>query len=261
MSFFDTHAHLDLEEFDGDLPAVVERSRQAGVDEILCVGISLQSSLAAIDLAEQYSGIYPAVGIHPNSADEAGAEDWQAIETLAAKPSVKAVGETGLDRFREYTPFALQVEYFQRHLELSQSRNLPIVIHCREAADELMPLLRQAASKAPLKGILHAFSGDAEMARECVALGLYVSFAGNVTYTNKKFRLLREAALAVPDDRLLVETDSPYLTPEPLRGKQKRNEPANVAHTARFLAQLRGLEPSELERQTTANARRLLGIY
>jgi TatD DNase family protein len=135
-----------------------------------------------------------------------------------------------------------------------------VVIHCREAAGDLMPMLRRAAAKAPLKGILHAFSGDARMARECLDLGLHISFAGNATYKNKKFQELRLAAAAVPVDRLLIETDSPYLTPEPLRGREKRNEPAWIVHTAEFLAQLRGAAVLELKRQTTLNGRRLLGI-
>src|SRR3972149_1920736 len=228
MSFFDTHAHLDLEEFDADRPAVIERSRQAGVKQILSVGIGLASSQAALHLAENYSGIYAAVGIHPNSPAEAGTDDADQIVKLSENPRVVAIGETGLDRYRDFTPFELQQEYFARHLELASKRDLPVVIHCRDAAEDLMAVLRQAAANAPLRGILHAFSGDARMAAECVDLGLHISFAGNVTYKNKKFESLRGAALAVPMDRLLIDTDSPYLTPEPLRGKQKRNEPAWV---------------------------------
>jgi TatD DNase family protein len=260
MSFFDTHAHLDLEEFDADRAAVIERARQAGVTQILSVGITLASSRVAVKLAEDFGEVFAAVGIHPNSAGEAGPAAWEHVAELVEHARVAAIGETGLDRFRQYTPFALQKEYFLRHLDLAQARNLPVVIHCRDAAEDLMPLLCQAAGRTQLKGIVHAFSGDAKMALECVELGLHVSFAGNVTYTNKKFEALRSAALAVPLDRLLIETDSPYLTPEPLRGKQKRNEPAWVVHTARRLAQLRGVELSELERQTTANARRLFSI-
>jgi TatD DNase family protein len=260
MSFFDTHAHLDQEDFAADLAEVMERARRLGVDRILAVGVTLASSRRAIQLSETYPEIFAAVGIHPNSTAEAAAGDWAQIVALADHPRVKALGETGLDRHWDFAPKALQQDYFDRHLRLSQERNLPVVIHCRDAADDLMPRLRQAAARGSLRGIVHAFSGDAGMAEECVALGLHVSFAGNVTYSNKKFELLRSASAAVPSDRLLIETDSPYLSPEPLRGRQKRNEPACVVHTARRLAELRGVPLDELERQTTANARRLFGL-
>jgi len=257
---FDTHAHLDQEEFDADRTAVIDRARQAGVELILAVGIDLASSLKALRLAEDHAEIFAAVGIHANSAAQANPGDWDQIVKLADHPRVVAIGETGLDRYWDYTPLAVQQEYFDRHLILSQERNLPVVIHCRDAADDLMPMLRRAATRAPLKGILHAFSGDARMAGECLDLGLHISFAGNVTYKNKKFQDIRLAAAAVPLDRLLIETDSPYLTPEPLRGREKRNEPAWVAYTAEFLAQLRGVAVLELKQQTTLNGRRLLGI-
>jgi TatD DNase family protein len=257
---FDTHVHLDQEEFDADRTAVIDRARQAGVELILAVGTDLASSRKTVRLAEDHAEIFAAAGIHANSAAQADPGDWDQIVKLADHPRVVAVGETGLDRYWDYTPFALQQEYFDRHLSLSQERNLPIVIHCRDAASDLMPMLRRAAAQAPLKGILHAFSGDARMAAECLELGLHVSFAGNVTYKNKKFEQLRLAAAAVPLDRLLIETDSPYLTPEPLRGHEKRNEPAWVAYTAQFLAQLRGMAVVELEQQTTLNGRRLFSI-
>jgi len=257
---FDTHAHLDQEEFDADRTAVLDRARQAGVELVLAVGVDLASSRKILRLAEDHAEIFAAVGIHPNSAAPADQGDWDQIVKLADRPRVVAVGETGLDRYWDYTPLAVQQEYFDRHLNFSQERNLPVVIHCRDAADDLMPMLRRAAARAPLKGILHAFSGDARMVRECVDLGLHISFAGNVTYKNKKFQDLRLAAAAVPFERLLIETDSPYLAPEPLRGREKRNEPAWVAHTAQFLAQLRGMAVVELEQQTTLNGRRLFGI-
>jgi TatD DNase family protein len=165
-----------------------------------------------------------------------------------------------LDCYRDYTPLALQQDYFDRHLRLAQQRSLPVVIHCRDAQSAMMPLLRAAALRGPLRGVMHAFSGDQHMADECLALGLHVSFAGNVTYPNKKFTVLRAVAKTVPADRLLIETDSPYLIPQALRGKQPINEPAYVVHTARFLADLRGVPLDELARQTTANARRLFRL-
>jgi TatD DNase family protein len=260
MPFFDTHAHLDQQEFDADRTAVIERASQAGVQWILSVGIDLASSRRAVRLAEEHAEIFAAVGIHPNSAAQAEPSDWDQIVDLVNHPRVVAIGETGLDRYWDYTPVSLQQEYFDRHLCLSRERNLPIVIHCRDAADDLMPKLRRAAALAPLKGILHAFSGDVRMAEECVELGLHISFAGNITYKNKKFEQLRSACGAVPLDRLLIETDSPYLTPEPLRGREKRNEPALVVHTAQRLAELRGIALSDLEQQTAANAQCLFGL-
>jgi TatD DNase family protein len=257
MILFDTHAHLDQEEFHADRLAVVQRAREAGVEKILCVGISAASSAEAVRLAEEFDSVWAAVGIHPNSTAEADRGDWTLIEKLLAHPRVLALGETGLDRYWDFAPLALQQEYFERHLRLSQERRLPVVIHCREAADDLLPLLRHAAAREPLRGVLHAFSGDTPFAEECVALGLHVGLAGNVTYKNKKFEPLRAAATAVPLERLLLETDSPYLTPEPLRGKQRRNEPAHVVHTLARLAALRGLDIETLARHTRENAERL----
>jgi TatD DNase family protein len=257
---FDTHAHLDQEEFDADRMAIIDRARQAGAELILAVGVDLASSRKTVRLAEEHAEIFAAAGIHPNSAAQADPTDWDQIVELADHPRVIAVGETGLDRYWDHTPIAVQQEYFERHLSLSQQRKLPVVIHCRDAVDDLMPMLRRTAARAPLKGILHAFSGNTQMAQECVDLGLHISFAGNVTYKNKKFQDLRLAAAAVPLDRLLIETDSPYLTPEPLRGREKRNEPAFVAYTAQFLAQLRDTTVEELEQQTTLNGRRLFSI-
>lgn len=272
MPYVDTHAHLDQEEFDADREAVVARSRQAGVEAIVCVGISADSSRATLRLAATQEGVYAAVGIQPNYCAQAVADDWQRIVAMADDPRVVALGETGLDRHWDYTPFDLQQDYFDRHLQLAARRGLPVVIHCREAEVDLLPMLRAAAShrrgvfhvppngRGPLRGVLHAFGGDAATATECLELGLYISFAGAVTYRNKKFQPLREVAAAVPGDRLLIETDSPYLVPHPLRGKWKRNEPANVVHTARCLAELRGVRPEELAAETTANARRLFGL-
>jgi TatD DNase family protein len=154
----------------------------------------------------------------------------------------------------------LQQEYLDRHLRLAQERGLPVIVHCRDAGDDLLPMLRAAAARGPLCGVLHAFSGDAAFAAECLGLGLYIGFAGNVTYANKKFESLRAAAREVPADRLLLETDSPYLVPQPFRGRRPRNEPANVAHTAALLAELRGLPLTQLAAQTTANARRLFRL-
>jgi TatD DNase family protein len=257
MKLFDTHAHLDQEDFNADRSAVIQQARAVGVERILCVGTSAASSLQAVRLAEQYDAVWAAVGIHPNSAAEASPDDWRKIEELLDHPRVVALGETGLDCYRDYTPFELQQAFFERHLRLSQEHHLPVVIHCRDATDVLLPMLRQAAAGKTLNGVLHAFSGDVSFMEECLSLGMHISFAGNVTYKNKKFDTLHSAAAAAPLDRLLLETDSPYLTPEPLRGKQRRNEPAHVIHTASWLASLRGMDVETLARQTANNAERL----
>ena len=218
------------------------------------------SSAAAAQLARQFPQVFAAAGIHPNYAAQAGPDDWQQTLRLLDEPRVVAVGETGLDRHWDFTPFDVQQDFFRRHLELAQQRDLPVIIHCRDAEADLLPMLRQAAARGPLRGVLHAFSGDAALAQQCLALGFWISFAGNVTYTNKKFDGLRAVAAAVPPDRLLVETDSPYLVPHPLRGKQRRNEPAWVRHTAQCLAALRGQSLAELAALTSGNARRLFGL-
>ena len=191
---------------------------------------------------------------------EAAPGDWDRIVALADHGRVVAIGETGLDRYWDFAPLELQQDYFDRHLRLATDRKLPFVVHCRECEAEVAGMLREAATRSPLHGVLHAFSGTAQMAATCVELGLYVSFAGMVTYRNRKFRDLHEVAKAVPDDRLLIETDSPYLVPHPLRGKRERNEPALVIHTAQWLAELRGTSLDKLSCLTTANARQLLGL-
>jgi TatD DNase family protein len=260
-ALFDTHAHLDQPEFDADRDEVLQRAAAAGVGEVLCVGTTAESSAAAVGLADTHPGVYAAVGVQPNYTSQVAAGDWDRVLSLVDRPKVVALGETGLDRYWDYAPLPVQQDYFDRHLQLAQQRGLPVLIHCREAEAEVLVMLRQATQRGPVKGLLHAFSGTADLAAECLALGLYISLAGNVSYTNKKFGALRAVAATIPADRLLLETDSPYLTPHPLRGREKRNEPAWIVHTAESLAALRGVTVQELARQTTANARRLFGLH
>jgi TatD DNase family protein len=256
----DTHAHLDVPEFDADRDTVLARARQAGIGAIICPAIGAASSEAVVRLAASSPTVFAAVGIQPNYCAEAKPGDWERIVALAGEPRVVAIGETGLDRHWEFTPFAIQQDYFDRHLRLAQNCILPLIIHCREAEDDVLAMLREATSRGPLRGVLHAFSGDRAFARACLELGLYISFAGPVTYTNKKCVPLHEAAATIPGDRLLLETDSPYLVPHPLRGKEKRNQPAHLVLTARSLAELRGQTLEDLAVQTTANARRLFSL-
>lgn len=254
--YFDTHAHLDQAEFDSDREQVIGRAQAAGVTNIVAIGITAASSAACIELASKHPGIHAAVGIQPNHCTEAESGDWDRIVELSSSPGVVAIGETGLDRYWDYTPFPVQQDYFARHLELARRRGLPFVVHTRESDADVLAMLREAAQESPLRGVMHSFTGTLDTALECVELGLYISFAGMVTF--KKSDALREVARQVPLERLLIETDSPYLAPHPLRGK--RNEPANVIHTAVCLAAGRGMTVEALARATTVNARRLFGV-
>ena len=260
MHLIDTHAHLDAEEFDGDRDEVIARARESGVEVMICPAITADSSEAVVRLAETHEGMFAAVGIHPNYAAEAAAGDWDRVVEMTGHARVVAVGEAGLDRHWDFAPMEVQRDYFGRHLQLAQEHDLPVVIHCREAEADVLPMLREAVARGPLVGVMHAFSGDRSFAEACLELGLYLGFVGSVTYTNKKFRPLRDAAAVVPGDRILIETDGPYLTPQPLRGRRKRNEPAYLVHTAQCLAELRGQGVEELAAQTTANARRLFRL-
>lgn len=257
LTLFDTHVHLDEAQFAADLEAVIARAQAAGVAEMLCVATTADSSRAVVELASRFAGLHAAVGIQPNYTAAAKPGDWQRVVALAEDGAVVALGETGLDRHWDYSPFDVQQDYFDRHLRLAQQLNLPVVIHCRDAEADLLAMLRQATRRGPLRGVMHAFGASADAAGECVELGFYLSFAGNITWRNRKFEPLRAAARQVPAERLLIETDSPYLVPEPLRGRQRRNEPAWLVHSAECLARLREVSIEQLAAQTTANARQL----
>jgi len=306
----DTHSHLFDDRFQKDLPAVLERAAAAGLERVICLGIDLDSSRASVEIANKYPLVVAAVGIQPNHAAEAKPGDWDGIVKLAeSEPRVVAIGETGLDRYWDRTPFALQEDYFARHIELARKLNKPFVIHCREAEADVVKTLRAVvrsnepghpvmrsnepeasafqragsvsdghpafqragsvsdghpvmhsnepeASATGIRAVMHSFSGDLATAKECLQMGLYVSFAGMVTYPTAQN--LRDVAKEVPLDRLLVETDCPYLAPQPVRGK--RNEPAYVTHTAALLANVKGVSIAELEEHTTRNARALFGL-
>jgi TatD DNase family protein len=252
----DTHAHLDDPRLLGDLQEVLERARASGVVQVVAIGTTAADGAEVVELARSHRGIFAAVGIHPNEAAGATDDDWAAILNLAARPGVVAIGETGLDRYWDRTPFATQQEWFDRHLELADRLDLPVVIHARDCAVDLIDQLR--ALGRPVVGVQHSFAGTWDDARAFLDLGLHLSFAGILTYTNRSLDALREVAARVPLDRLLVETDSPYLSPHPFRGKT--NEPSRVAVTARRLAEIRGLAPEELARITTGNARRLFRL-
>lgn len=253
----DTHAHLDDERLAADLPEVLERARAAGVRTVLTIATTATSSASCVALAARFPELWATVGIQPNHVAEAEPDAWDRVCQLAASPRVVAVGETGLDRYWDHTPFGQQEDYFARHLDLARRHNLPVVIHCREAESDTVRMLRDDfARHGPIRAVMHSFTGDLATAEACLAMGLHISFAGMLTYKNAQN--LRDVAARVPLDRLLVETDSPYLAPVPLRGK--RNEPAYVAHTAACLAGLHQVSAEEMAEYTTRNARALFGL-
>jgi TatD DNase family protein len=253
----DTHAHLDDEQFHDDLPAVLERAAAAGVRHVVTVATTAPSSATCVALAERHPALRATVGIQPNHVAEAEPGAWDEVVRLVARDRVVAVGETGLDRHWNYTPFPQQEEYFARHLVLARRHNRAVVIHCREAEADVVRMLRDDYERhGPVRGVMHSFTADAATAEACLAMGLHLSFAGMVTYKNAQ--ALREVAAKVPLERLLVETDSPYLAPVPVRGR--RNEPAYVVHTAACLAGVRGVAPEVLAEHTTRNARALFGL-
>jgi TatD DNase family protein len=249
--FCDTHAHLDDEQFDITRDDVVQRALAAGVSAIVTVGTTAASSETCVKLAWSSPSLFASVGIQPNYASQVAVGDWERIIRLVDEPVVVALGETGLDRYWDFAPLEVQQDYFDRHLRLAQARDLPIVIHMRDCAVELLAMLHEARQRGPLRGVMHSFTGDAETARQCVEIGLHVSFAGMATF--KKSQALRDVARTIPDDRILIETDSPYLSPEPKRGRQP-NEPAWVVHTAACLADVRGMDLAGFADLTMANA-------
>ncbi|MHB1134116.1 MAG: TatD family hydrolase [Chloroflexota bacterium] len=259
----DSHAHLDDEAFAADRADVLARARAAGVTRIVSVGADLASSRANVALAASTPGVWASVGVHPHEAaglNEAAGLDEAALaelRSLAAQPRVVAIGEIGLDFYRDLSPRPAQQAAFRAQLALARELGLPAIVHDREAHDEVLAVLREWAGAYPAaRGVLHCFSGDEALARAAIELGFYISLAGPVTYANA--RRLQSLAAILPLERLLVETDCPYLTPVPRRGQ--RNEPALVALVAEKVAALRGLAPADLAAATTANARRLFGL-
>jgi TatD DNase family protein len=257
LTLIDTHAHLDDDRFRDDLPSVLERAAAAGIVRTVTIATTASSSARSVALAAQYAPLAATVGIQPNHVAEAAAIDWDEVLKLVNKEKVVALGETGLDRHWDYTPFSQQEDYFRRHLELGRKHSLPVVIHCREAEADVLRMLREDYERhGPVGGVMHSFTGDIATAQACLAMGLHISFAGMVTYKNAEN--LRNVAKEIPLERLLIETDSPYLAPVPMRGK--RNEPAYVVHTLNCLAVFGGIDPAALAAATTRNARELFDL-
>ncbi len=250
----DTHAHLDDERFAGDLPDVLQRAADAGVVRVVAVATTAVSSAASVELASRYEMLAATVGIQPNHVAEAAPDDWDAVVALSGHAKVVALGETGLDRYWDRAPFAQQEDYFARHLALARQLGCGVVIHCREAEADVLRMLRDDFDRhGPVRGVMHSFTGGLPTAEACLEMGLAISFAGMLTYKNAQE--LRDVAARIPPDRVLVETDCPYLAPVPVRGK--RNEPAFVTHTATCLAALLNLSLAALAEHTTRNARAL----
>jgi TatD DNase family protein len=253
----DSHAHLDDSAYDSDRAAVLARAAEAGVTRLVSVGTDLLSCHRTLAVSEEYPGVYAAVGVHPHAATQLDAEALAELRALAGRPKVVAIGEIGLDFYRDLSPRDAQREAFRAQLALARELALPVIVHDREAHTEVLATLRAWAADYPgARGVLHCFSGDEALARSAIALGFYISFAGPLTYANAA--RLPQLATSLPLEWLLVETDCPYLPPTPLRGK--RNEPANVALVAEKLAALRGLTLAEVAEATTANAVRLFGL-
>ncbi len=254
----DTHAHINGPGFGEDLPGVLQRAAENGVGRIVCVGYDIPTSQRAVALADQHPSLYATVGLHPNSVSEAPT-GWQAtLRSLAAHPRVVAIGETGLDYYRDFTPQVQQRSALRWHLDLANELDLPVIIHNRDAnADTTAELVAwvggRESSRAP--GVLHSFAGDETMMRACVDAGFAISFSGMVTFSTRSLAYLSDVAQHVPDHALLVETDSPYLAPTPFRGR--RNEPAFVRRVAERLAELRGSSLDEIADLTTRNAERV----
>ena len=256
MRLFDTHAHLHFPDFAGDLDAVLERARAAGVRGMVTIGTDRETNGAVVEMAKRVPDVWATVGIHPHDAGEAAEADFDALERLAIQePKVVGFGEMGLDFFRNLSPPDAQRQVFRRQIDIARRVGRPLVIHCRDAHDETLAILDEERARET-GGVMHCFSGDVEIARRCLDLGLYISLAGPVTYKNA--RALPDVARFVPADRLVVETDCPYLPPTPHRGK--RNEPAYVALTAAHVAGLRGADPEALGDVLTANAAKLFRI-
>ncbi len=249
----DTHCHLDMKEFDPDRDAVIRRAREAGFEALVTVGSDLDGTIRAMKIAEKYDFIYASIGIHPHDAGHFTDKTYSDLFEWSKKEKVVAIGETGLDYHYDHSPREIQQEVFRRHLRLAGETGLPVIIHTREAKEDTLRILRESGIN---NGVIHCFSGDAEMAEEAMEMGFYISFAGPVTF--KKAAGLKETALIIPDDYLLTETDAPYLSPVPFRGK--RNEPAYMEHTLRHIADLRGISFDDAARITTLNAKRLFGI-
>jgi len=256
LELVDSHAHLDMAEFDADRDAMLERARNAGVQTLLAIAVNPDALDASLPFAEKYDWIYAAAGVHPQEAKLATPERYEKLSLLAQHPRFLAWGEIGLDYHYEEPPRNVQQRVFIEQLELARAARLPVVLHCRDAWEDCLAILEQHWRDAGLGGIFHCFTGTLEQARRGIDMGFLVSFAGNVTYP--KAQNLRDVARSVPLESLLIETDAPFLAPQGQRGR--RNEPAYVAEVAKTLGPVRNLPPAEVAAATAGNFRRFFGL-
>lgn len=253
ISFIDTHCHLDMAQFDNDREDVIRRARDAGFEALITVGSDLEGTKRALEISGRYDFIYASIGIHPHDAKDFSEKIYMDLAEWAKGEKVVAIGETGLDYHYDHSPRDVQRDVFRAHLRLAKETGHPVIIHSREAKEDTLAILDESGID---NGVLHCFSGDEEMAERAMSMGLYLSLAGPVTF--KKSSALGAIARIIPDDYLLLETDAPYLSPAPYRGK--RNEPSYLTSTAGYVADIRGISLKDLARITTLNARRLFGI-
>jgi TatD DNase family protein len=250
----DTHCHLEMDVYDGERDEIINRAKKSGIQFIINAGSDRDGNKKALDISRKYPEVFSAVGIHPHDAKTFNQDIYDNIKNWLKQPKVIAIGEIGLDYHYMYTPKEVQADVFKKQLVLAKTSGLPVIIHSREAKNDTLHLLKSEASGMP--GVLHCFSGDKDMAQKALDLGFYISIAGPVTFQNAD--KLRTIARFIPDDRLLIETDAPYLSPVPMRGK--RNEPSFLQYTAQVLAAQRGIEVSDIARITTLNAMKLFAI-
>lgn len=251
---WDTHAHLDDKQFNPDRDQVVQRAREAGIGNIVNVGHTETASRNAVEMATKYPFMYAAVGIHPHDAKDCTERTWELLLRMAQNPKVVAWGEIGLDYYRDLSPRDIQRQVFIKQIELADEAGLPIIIHNRDAHEDTLKIVKKYLPQGG--GVFHSYSGSWEMARELLAMGFYLSFSGPLTFKNARYAV--EVAANVPEDRFVVETDCPYLAPEPYRGK--RNEPAYVKEVLSKIAELKGLSLDEVAELSSANAQRLFKI-
>ncbi len=252
----DTHAHLDYPDYDADRDEVVERARQAGVTQIITIGIGRKSIPSSLALCDKYEGVFAAVGVHPTSLDALGLEEWTLLEDAAKHPRVVAIGETGLDYHHEPFDKGRQRDYFLRQLDLAKRVDRPVVIHCRNAYEDAVKILREFGRFRKEPGVMHCFGADRATAEQVYEMGYMISVGGILTFKNAP--ALRELVEAMPRDRLLLETDCPFLAPAPHRGK--RNEPGWTRLVAEKLAEIWKVSLEEAARQVAANVKRVFGI-
>ena len=251
----DSHAHLDMKDFDEDRSKVIARAKSGGITHIVTIGTDLASSSVGLDLSRKYDFIYSAIGYHPHNTDECNPQALAKLAKMASEQKVVAWGEIGLDYYRGYSSPDEQRKIFLRQIEIAHDLNLPVIIHDREAHNDVLKILK-SMGKGERKGVIHCFSGDTDLALALIELGYYISIPGTVTY--KKASQIKDVAASIPLQRILVETDAPFLAPVPKRGK--RNEPLFVTFTAQEIARLRGIEFDEVALQTSKNAKTLFGI-